>query len=395
MTSTRSGLIMLCDNDGMIIEILHEGGKVHTKAHVGQPLAAAMAPECFAKTLDFLTALRRDQSAYDWEVTIETDGRFEPYRLSGAVIDAGLAVAAIPADRDGDLLIQDLARVNSDHVTLLRRLLKERSAKPASGNFYESLSELNNELVNTQRQLAKANARLTAANDQKNRLFGVLAHDLRTPLSVISGYTEILTMLLPPGGDPRVPEYLGNIDQSTRYMLALIEDVLSLSAIESGHLALNRQPCDLTSLMQRVATLTTILGERKSITVSLPSSAPVWASVDPLKVEQVMTNLLGNAIKFSHPGSSIIMNVSAGKDMDGHELARIEVTDTGIGIEPEQLENLFNPFRAGSAGTAGETSNGLGLYICSKMIEAHGGSIHVASAPGSGTTVTVLLPTAE
>ena len=147
--------------------------------------------------------------------------------------------------------------------------------------------------------------------------------------------------------------------------------------------------------MQRVVALCSILGERKSISVTLPSGPPIMALVDQLKIEQVMTNLLGNAIKFSHAGSSITLDLSAGIDLDGREQARIEVTDTGIGIEPEQLERLFNPFGKGSSGTAGEASNGLGLYICSKMIEAHGGSIHVASAPGSGTTVSVLLPTAE
>ncbi|ARJ67150.1 hypothetical protein WV31_16480 [Magnetospirillum sp. ME-1] len=392
MAPSRSGLILLCDHDGMITEVLHEGGQPHANARVGQPLAAVVSRECFSKAFDFLAALRRDESAYDWEVTIETNGRLEPYRLSGAVIEAGLAVAAIPADRDGDLLIQDLARLNSDHVTLLRRLLKERSARPASGAIYESMSELNSELVNTQRQLAKANARLTAANDQKNRLFGVLAHDLRTPLSVISGYSEILDMLLAPDSDPRLRKYVGNIHQSIRYMLALIEDVLSLSAIESGHLALNRQPCDLTELMQRVAALTSVLGEQKSITILFPPVPPVWAAVDALKIEQVMTNLLSNAVKFSHSNSSITLAVSAGKDADGHPQARIDVTDTGIGMPPERLETLFHPFRKGVTGTAGEASIGLGLYICAKMIEAHGGSIHVTSTSGLGTTVTVLLP---
>jgi hypothetical protein len=90
MTSSRSGLILLCDHDGMIIEVLHEGGQPHANARVGQPLAAVMSSECFSKAFDFLAALRRDESAYDWEVTIETNGRFEPYRLSGAVIEAGL-----------------------------------------------------------------------------------------------------------------------------------------------------------------------------------------------------------------------------------------------------------------------------------------------------------------
>jgi two-component system OmpR family sensor kinase len=395
MMSSRSGLILLCDDDGMVVEILHEGERSHGSVRVGQPLAAIVAQECFSKTLDFFAALRRDHSAYDWEITIQVDGEFEPYRLSGAAVEAGLVVAAIPADRDADLLIDDLARVNSDHVTLLRRLFKERAARPESGNLYESMSELNSELVNTQRQLAKANAWLTAANDQKNRLFGVLAHDLRTPLSVISGYSEILDMLLPPEGDPRLRKYVGNIHQSTRYMLALIEDVLSLSAIESGHLALKRQPCDLTELMQRVAALTSILGEQKSIAILFPPAPPVWAAVDAIKIEQVMTNLLSNAIKFSHSNSSITLGVSAGMDADGRGQARIDVTDTGIGMSTERLETLFHPFRQGSTGTAGEASIGLGLYICARMIEAHGGSINVASAPGNGTTVSVLLPAGE
>ncbi|KIL99278.1 Sensory transduction histidine kinase [Paramagnetospirillum magnetotacticum MS-1] len=258
--------------------------------------------------------------------------------------------------------------------------------------MYESIGALNSELVNTQRQLAKANARLTAANDLKNKLFGVLAHDLRTPLSVISGYSQILELLLPTATTGQEMEFVGRIQQSVGYMLALIEDILSLSAIETGHLTINRQPADMTLLAQRIVSMASILADQKSITLSATSSRPLWVLMDRVKIEQVLTNLIGNAIKFSHPGSTITIALSAEQDEEGQPWARMEVTDTGIGIAPQKLESLFHPFAEGSQGTAGESSIGLGLYICARVIEAHGGSIHVASAQGEGTTVSVVLP---
>ncbi|CAA7612798.1 sensor histidine kinase KdpD [Magnetospirillum sp. SS-4] len=386
-----AGLILRCDGDGVVVEILHEGAALAGLARRGRPLAALVEESSFTKALDFVADLRRQANAYNWEMNVVTAGGVESFRFSGAVDGDGMIVAVVPTDGRVDTLIEELARINSSHVTVLRQLFKERrtAVPPPDAAFFESMTQLNNELLNTQRDLAKANATLKAANEVKNRLFGILAHDLRSPLGVVSGFAELLKMVLEGRIGDKEMSYLDNIHTSASYMLALVEDTLSMSAIEAGRLHLERRQVDFGAMVVRVAGLLSLPAERKGIAlVAQVPDGPLHLDIDATRMEQVLHNLIGNAVKFSHAGGRIRIWA----DVVGGE-ARLRVSDAGVGMSAGELASLFEPFsRSGKRGTAGEDSTGLGLHICQRIVLAHGGRIEVDSDQENGTTVTVSLP---
>lgn len=219
---------------------------------------------------------------------------------------------------------------------------------------------------------------------------GIVAHDLRSPLSVINAYTELLltrsaTLSVTDAG------YIEQIAKASHYMMALTEDMLWFSAIENGRLRLNHQPVDLGDLAEAAAAMARLGAEAKGIVIeTAKSDDPAVASVDPLRITQLLNNLIGNAVKFSTGGSSIRITTEAGKDR-----ARLIVADQGCGIAPGRIGQLFQPFGGGTSGTSGEPSTGLGLYICSRVAEAHGGRIEVESQIGEGSRFIVTLPFAD
>lgn len=381
-----SGLILRCDAEGVVTDILHEGRGLEGTVKRGRPLTAIVDRASFGKALDFLSNLRSHGCAYDWEINVGTPAGIATYRFSGGQDNVGMTIAVVPTDRDLDLMIEEMTRVNSEHVTMLRRLFKEGAARQVAFN---SLSSVNNDLITVQRELAKANARLQAANDTKNRLFGILAHDLRSPLGVVSGFAEFLEYRLAGRITEQEQSFITAIRDSSSYMLSLVEDTLSLSTIESGHLSLDRKPVDLALQTARVVGMLTVVAERKGVILTLECpAAPLIAEVDATKFEQVLNNLIGNAIKFSHAGGAIQVAIASAEGK-----VRLSVSDQGTGIADDAQASLFEPFAAGRRqGTAGENSTGLGLYICQRVIAAHGGTIAVSSAMGRGTTLTVILP---
>lgn len=221
-------------------------------------------------------------------------------------------------------------------------------------------------------------------------MVGIVAHDLRSPLSVINAYTELLltrsaTLSVTDAG------YIEQIAKASHYMMALTEDMLWFSAIENGRLRLNHQPVDLGDLAEAAAAMARLGAEAKGIVIeTAKSDDPAVASVDPLRITQLLNNLIGNAVKFSTGGSSVRITTEAGKDR-----ARLIVADQGCGIAPGRIGQLFQPFGGGTSGTLGEPSTGLGLYICSRVAEAHGGRIEVESRIGEGSRFIVTLPFAN
>ena len=226
-------------------------------------------------------------------------------------------------------------------------------------------------------------------NDLKNKFLGIAAHDLRNPIAVIKGYTDLL-----------LKGFLGEIalsqkkplERITRHcdkMLALIRNLLDVTAIEAGHLAMDRRETDLTAYLRENALNNALLAKDKSIELvsEIPVDLPKIA-MDPDRIDQVINNLITNAIKFSKPGSRIVLRAVRLK-----EAVAISVTDQGQGIPPEEMPKMFQYFgKTNILPTAGEKSTGLGLAIAKRMVEAHGGKIGVASQPGKGSTFTFTLP---
>jgi len=239
-----------------------------------------------------------------------------------------------------------------------------------------------------QRELLQKNAALEELNQQKNQWLGMAAHDLRTPLGVISGYSDFLIDQMEDAFSEQA-EMIDRIKSSSRFMLNLVDDLLDISTIESGNLKLRLQPTDLLRLVRRNVGLNRVLAEQKGIDIELhrPASLPLM-ELDSDKIEQVLNNLIGNAVKFSLPGTAVHVRVEA----DAGE-ARIAVEDQGPGIPEDQLQQLFQPFSSTSVtSTGGEKSTGLGLAIVRRIVEGHGGRIQVESRVGQGSTFRVSLP---
>jgi K+-sensing histidine kinase KdpD len=226
-------------------------------------------------------------------------------------------------------------------------------------------------------------------NELKNKFLGMAAHDLRNPLSTIKGYIELfLTDVL---GELTADqkEVLNDMNQASDSMLGLINDLLDVTAIESGHLQLNRQPTKLDELLHDVQSSLRVLANAKSIEIKLdlPMSLPVL-HIDQARIKQALTNLITNALKYSFSHTNIILSAKVFE-----KEVWIAIKDQGQGIPVDEMQRLFKDFsRTSVKPTAGEKSIGLGLAITRRIIEAHGGIIWVDSEIGRGSTFTFSLP---
>ncbi len=291
-------------------------------------------------------------------------------------------------------LIEELVRINNEQANALRAAAKALAMaagenRRSEEELLDEFSQVNNELATLQRELARKNAELMRLNEQKNRLLGMAAHDLRSPLSVVQSYSEFLRDEAGEILDEEQRRFVDAIWDSSRFMLSIIDDLLDVAQIEAGTLKLELAETDVVDLVQRIVVLNQVLASRKAIRLELATpTEPVLLFVDGRKIQQVLNNLLSNAIKFSHRDSTVWIVVQAGADM-----TRIAVRDEGEGIAAEDVPRLFQPFGRGSrTGTAGEPGTGLGLAIVRRIIEGHGGQVTLESAPGKGSTFTIALP---
>jgi len=225
------------------------------------------------------------------------------------------------------------------------------------------------------------------AQELRMQFLSTLSHDLKNPLGVIQG----LTSLLLEGDSGPLNEnqmvLLRRIHASTRHLITFALNLIDAARIDAGRLSLQQRPTNVGEVVDDALLLGRCASDVKGIAL-LSSLAPdlPQAEVDPLQLERVISNLLGNAVKFTPAGGSVTLSVrQTGGDIE------IEVSDTGIGIEPSQLSKVFDQYcrYAPDASIAGY---GLGLYIVKAVVEAHGGNIAISSALGQGTTVTVRLP---
>ena len=240
----------------------------------------------------------------------------------------------------------------------------------------------------------EAAERLREVDRLKSQFLANMSHELRTPLNSIIGYSEILL----DGDDGELSEEavedVSTIYQSGRHLLAIINEILDLAKIESGQMSLELRPVDLTQLIAEVIDQTSILIKEKPVSlVSEIADGMPFVSADAVRLRQIITNLVGNALKFTERGS---VTIACGWADDHY--GYIEVRDTGIGMKQEDLEIIFQQFRQvdGSV-TRRAGGTGLGLTITRHLVEMHGGSIEVSSELGAGSVFrfTVGLHTTE
>ncbi|HMO04064.1 MAG TPA: ATP-binding protein [Kiritimatiellia bacterium] len=254
------------------------------------------------------------------------------------------------------------------HVDFFQRIARQLSVILEKSRLYQELLEL---------------------NELKNRFLGMAAHDLPNPLAVISGYQQLLMDEAAGGLSAEQRASLGIIGQATRDMLNMVDTLLDVSAIEAGRLVIKAEVVNLRSFLEQRRINGMLLSNRKHIdfTVAGPDGVSVWR-FDPYRISQVIENLLSNAFKFSMPGTAVELAVRGGP-----EFLELVVTDHGPGIPDAEMDRVFCAYCTTSVKpTGGESSTGLGLAICRRIVEAHGGTISVRSKVGEGSVFTVLLP---
>jgi signal transduction histidine kinase len=247
-------------------------------------------------------------------------------------------------------------------------------------------------LHESQQQLMESHTTLSAMNQQLNEFIGMAAHDLRNPLSAVIGYSAFLMRDRQGPFTDQHRTFVERIKASSEFMLHLVNDLLDVTGVQAGRLTLDVKPVALSALIASNVALNGALASDKGIEITIESDVPdQLIACDGRRVEQVLNNLLTNAIKFSHSGTTIAVTVR----VVGAE-ALISVRDHGQGIPAAEQANLFQPFGVTSVkGTRGEKSTGLGLLIAKKVVDAHQGRIWVDSEPGVGSTFFVALPIAH
>jgi two-component system sensor histidine kinase BaeS len=236
------------------------------------------------------------------------------------------------------------------------------------------------ELRNLGRAFNTMAARLEIDETQRRQLLAEISHELRTPLAVIQGNLEGLV----DGVYPADEAHLGPILEETRVMARLIEDLRTLSLAEAGTLALHREPTDLGILVADVAGSFRAAAEAAGVRVeaTIDDELPLL-DVDPIRIREVVSNLVSNALRYAATGGAVRINASKA----GERIA-VAVADDGPGIPPELLATVFERFTKG----AESRGSGLGLAIARAIVVAHGGEIVAESGPGNGTTIRFVLP---
>ncbi len=254
---------------------------------------------------------------------------------------------------------------------------------------FEELFHRQEDLRAANEQLLKMNRQLEDLNMQKNYLLGMAAHDLRNPIGAIAQLSQLLLSGSSGSVTGEQVKFLSAIRESSDYILHIIEDLLDVSKIESGKMSLDIQPTDIRALLERSLSLHRLIAGRKDIQLELHLQLQTaYLYLDAIKIEQVLGNLLSNAIKFSPRGTVITIHAQELNDQFS-----LSVKDQGPGIPKEEQYKLFNGFQTTSVrATEGEKSTGLGLLICSKIVQAHGGAIHVQSESGQGSTFWFTIP---
>lgn len=229
---------------------------------------------------------------------------------------------------------------------------------------------------------------LARANKQRRQMTADIAHDLRTPLSILLGYTEALS----DGKLPATPEIHRVMHQEALHLSHLVDDLRTLSLADAGELKLNLQACLPYDMLTRTAAAYQGQAQSRDIVLAVNASRELPAVlVDPERMTQVLGNLVSNALRYTPANGHITLAAAAGES--GVE---VQVQDTGVGIDPADLPHIFNRFyRADESRQQLNGESGLGLAIAKSIVLAHGGAIAVESTPGQGTRFTITLPPAE
>jgi len=274
-----------------------------------------------------------------------------------------------------------------DNVILYQQL------QAANTQLEDRVAQRTRALMQANRRLSAQWLRLQRANGFKNEILGTVAHDLKNPLGVILGRTEMLTELISASASKEnVTAQVEHIRDATRRLTSMVDHLISDAMADAFDITIRRESVDIAALVSEVAEANRPLAVNKQQTIAVSAPPHLMAMCDIDRIREAIDNLISNAVKYSPIGGKITVLVT-----HDDASAAIRVADEGAGLSPEDLGRLFGRFQRLSAKpTAGESSTGLGLSIVKRIIDMHGGEVTAESAgPGQGSTFTITLPATE
>jgi signal transduction histidine kinase/CheY-like chemotaxis protein len=308
---------------------------------------------------------------------------------AAALSAAARATASAAGGGEMEILLRRVERERQARKQA-EQLLEHKSAELAQANqqLQAQTARLERAVQERTRQMEDALTRMQEALRAKNEFLAVVSHEIRTPMNGVLGTAQLLQMTEMTDEQKR---YVEAIQSSGETLLALINDILDLSKLDSGKVYLDARPIELAALIKEVVELLRAQAQKKDLYLDteIAADVPRWITGDGHRIKQIVTNLVGNAIKFTQHGG---VRVALHAEQNGQVLV-CQVQDTGIGIPPDRIERLFEKFsQVDSSITRRNGGTGLGLAICKKLVEGMGGVIGVESKRHQGSTFTFRIP---
>jgi signal transduction histidine kinase len=343
----------------------------------------------------------------DRRLVVWNDHFQEVLRFPEGYLEAGQSImdlALFLAER-GDYGRGDARVLARDRVELLWAGTAQRTeVKIRSAKTYEVLSQPTKnsglvitytditERIQAQQEIARQRDQLELLNQQKNKFFSIVAHDLKNPFNVMIGYADMIDRMGDDMPKEKLLEILHTMSSSSRNLYQLLEELLAWGQSQMNLTRLDPKPVGIIDLFNRAIGNLRDEAERKRVTLNLETDEPK-AVLDADLISVVIRNLVSNAIKYTPEEGDVLVSSQRRKNQTGSEELEVSVRDSGIGIDRENLDQLFRIDRnTTTPGTGGEGGTGLGLILCKEFVERHGGKISADSTVGEGTTIRFTLP---
>lgn len=380
----RSRLEAIVDHAADGIITINERGIIKSFNRVAELLFGYRAPEVIGHNVHVLMPEPYKS---------EHDGYLANYHRTGEAKIIGIGREVLGRRKDGSTFPLEVAVSETRfgdrrfYTGLVRDITERRAAE-------ERLAQTARELESRNRELAEANQSALAATRAKSEFLATMSHEIRTPMNAIVGMAELLeeTPLTPDQAN-----YVGRFSRAAASLMELINTILDLSKIESGHMVLESVPFDLPQLVDSIADLMTgkALAKGLELLVHVHPHLPRGVVGDPTRLRQVLTNLIGNSVKFTESGH-VMIKIEPARDQSSCQALRFSVSDSGIGIPHDKLQTVFEAFtQVDSTTTRKYGGTGLGLSISQQLVAMMGGQLLVESVVGSGTTFSFVIDMPE
>ncbi|WGD52210.1 DUF3369 domain-containing protein [Bradyrhizobium sp. CB1650] len=376
-----AGILVLRDNGGSDAELSVLAGSGCYSRFIGTTSSKALDPDLRAMV----------EAAFQRRKNEFADHRSVIYLRTGSGREV---VVLLQAERELSETDRSLVEIFSSRLSIaFDNVILYQQLQDANTQLEDRVAQRTRALMQANRRLSAQWLRLQRANGFKNEILGTVAHDLKNPLGVILGRTEMLKELISTGAsEGGVISQVDHIRDATKRLTTMVDHLISDAMADAFDITIRREPVDVAALVQEVAEANQPLAVNKqqAITVAAPPNIVTMCDTD--RIREAIDNLISNAIKYSPIGGRIAVAVTH----EGNDTV-VRVSDDGAGLSPEDLGRLFGRFQRLSAKpTAGESSTGLGLSIVKRIIDMHGGEVTAESGgPGKGATFTITLPATE